>query len=81
MLPDLCVGKRMCYLKPSATIGFLKLAVSSSFGLLMCKLKFPTMTVLGSSTTLSVSHSVNSHKMSRLEPDGGLYTPTMVRVV
>ena len=81
MLPDLCVQKRMYCLKPSATIASLKLAALASFGLLMCKLQSPVMTMLGCSTTLSVSHSVNSTKKSRLEPDGGLYTPTMVRVV
>ena len=62
MLPDLCVGKRMCCLKPNATTAYLKLAASSSFGLLMCKLKSLVMTMLGFSTMLSVSHSVNSAK-------------------
>ena len=47
----------------------------------MCKLKSPTMIMLGSSTMLSVSHSVNSPKKVWLEPDGGLYTPNMARVV
>ena len=81
VLLDLCVGKRMCCLKTSVTIASLKLVASSSYRLLMCKLKSPVMTMLGSSTMLSVSHSVNSPKRSRLEPDGRLYTQTVVRVV
>ena len=81
MLLDLCLEKRMCCMKPSTTIASLKLVASSSFGLLMHKLKFPAMTMLGSSTRLSVSHSVNSPKKSRVEPDEGLYNLTMLRVV
>ena len=73
VLPDLCVGKRMCCLKHSAAIASEKFAASSPFGLLICKLKSLVMTMLGSSTTFSFIHSVHSPKKSRLEPDGGLY--------
>ena len=62
----------MSCLKPGVIIAPLKLPASPTFGLVMCKLKSPFVTILGSSTILSVSHSANFPKKSRMEPDGGL---------
>ena len=67
--------------KPNATINFIRLAVFSSFSLLMWRLKSPTIRRLVSHATTSVMQLVNFVRNSTGQPAGGLYIPKIVMEV